>query len=168
MCYFVTIGISTKRVDLLHKLETNGFAVNPSGNSSLRQIFPQSAAMFEVTKGWCSCSIYQAPKASDTEHVREKYRRKGWSAAKIERALASKEHSMNNHLASGDRAAFINTIAAIASECSPIYLFAHMYSGSIVEEVINCEGKGKLAVSEILSNGGAFLVDHLVSLRHCK
>ncbi len=65
---------------------------------SLPGVFPSDLDAFFVTSGQCSCGLYFRSEMPDKVDRREiAYRRKGWSDAKIRRALAQVDHAEQTH-----------------------------------------------------------------------
>lgn len=71
--------------------------IRPCPSDALGAVFPAHWQTFEVTSGGCACGLYSPPGLSVSNshdadaRLRERYRRQGWSAAKIERALRDRE-----------------------------------------------------------------------------
>src|SRR4051794_23570401 len=96
MCFIVTVGVAGFRGDVTAPFRAAGFStavpVNPTSAA-----MPRDAVRFDVTAGGCSCSFYCGdipPKSdADPEAERRKYALKGWSQAKIDRAIASRHQA---------------------------------------------------------------------------
>ena len=79
---------------------------------------PRDAVRIDVTAGWCACDFYcgDTPQESneDPDAERRSYARKGWTQAKIDRAIESRRSAgratPRKHL-SDDFAAAIETLA---------------------------------------------------------
>src|SRR5687768_11814114 len=96
MCYLVTIGTRGSQADIEGLLGPNSrLVVQPSRNPSLRLLFPQRDQLFQVTSGGCSCDLvmcsHEPLRNEQRARLRARYQRKGWSPAKIGRALADWE-----------------------------------------------------------------------------
>src|SRR5688572_20722965 len=92
MCWFVTLGVSPAGAAALEVIghSRSGLHVRKSSNPHVARIFGDADIRFDVTHGGCSCDFYAAVPEPDPNHIeraRARYRRKGWSEAKIARAL---------------------------------------------------------------------------------
>jgi hypothetical protein len=76
--------------------------------------------VFTVTdpSGRCSCDLYRStpPKRFDEEQERAQYKKKGWSDAKIARAIAGRRPNPTRH----DR--FVERVAQLAVACGKVQL----------------------------------------------
>ena len=158
MCWFVTVGIRADRAALVQALdhERDGVGVRPSGNPHLARFFPEGDARFELTRGGCSCEFCCRPRdlgRGDLDKRRRQYRAKGWSEAKIARALAAAESAHATTLpadrASRERARFRRVVAELAAQAGSVRLFAHFYRGSQDEEPVACRGRRWVNANEL-------------------
>jgi hypothetical protein len=107
MCHLVTIGTREGRASI-DALMGSDFALSlrPSTNPSLRSLFPKKDQLFEVAHGFCSCDIVASHREPPVEDRRAKlhalYGKKGWSEAKIARALADWDSAHARRLTKGD------------------------------------------------------------------
>ena len=81
-----------------------------------------------VGTSMCSCALFS--RGSD-ESVYEKYRRKGWSKAKIERAMANRKKA---NLHAGIHPEVRRWLADAATETGEAYLFIHWDSDELKYE----------------------------------
>ncbi|MEO6925642.1 MAG: hypothetical protein ABI129_03155 [Rhodanobacter sp.] len=125
--------------------DTTAAALCPSGN-----------AVYLVTHGGCSCDIcFEAspPDQTDTERHRAKLKNKGWSHAKIERAISegSFTKGRNASLRADSFQKVVNAFQSLASEIavtSPLTLFRHMYHGAIATEQLSTVATSSLPVAD--------------------
>src|SRR5262245_32048356 len=137
MCWFVTMGVTSAGAAALEELgrARGELDVSKSSNPHLARIFDADDVRFEITHGGCSCDLYTAPPERDPdEHERARYRRKGWSEAKIARALEARETAKSagvglNHQI-GPEFAFRDAISNQVREFGGVRIFAHMYNAS--------------------------------------
>src|SRR5262245_9166657 len=87
MCYFITIAVPAKKVNLVNGIFGQGLNVTPTGNPCVVSALPNDFAAMLVTGGHCSCGLYSAPGPDRAEDLRRKYAKRGWSGAKIARAV---------------------------------------------------------------------------------
>jgi hypothetical protein len=170
VCWFVTLAVPSssladaKSVCELHR---RGLQFNWLKSTPTTSVFPEATSCVQVTHGWCSCDIYSAPQ-KDSEDLIAKDRarlvNKGWSAAKVQRALASKAQSAIRPTAkSAAEADFRKFVAAIVREIGLAHLFAHMYSGDQHAEVVRPSATITLPLPSFASNG--FPPDTVTTIR---
>lgn len=136
MCYFVFVSVPSSKVIAVENSATTGLSVHPISSPVVDALFPQGHVVFEVTDGACSCSLYPSnTRHRDEAKRRAKYKQKGWSASKIERALNSKrQHDSKKRDIGRTFETFLDNIVATAGE---IGLFVHWFKGSTVGESLN-------------------------------
>ena len=160
MCTFVFLGLPRGHGALVERLRTLGFSVDPNANPSITAAFPPKTDAFVVTRGGCSCDLHaEAPPLDRADADRDRYRRKGWNAAKVERAVAAKDRGERSELR-----AFREAIVAIVGESGRLHLLAHTFSGTVDIEVIAVGGSAVLDVDAYAANGGCYAMDTLVTV----
>ena len=170
MCYFVTLGIPAKyrtAVEALAK-QRGGLGVEPVPNRSVARLFPQGDALFVITNGGCSCDLYAEPSrsspAADEANQRARYRRKGWSEAKISRALEARARSRVTSGREDCRARFLDVVATLVEDIGRVQLFAHEYSGRIDTEDVSAGRAQTITLETFRYRGGGFDVDTVVEV----
>ena len=165
------MAIAADKANLVHELlpVRSEFKITEISSIAKRRQFPGGTSSFEVTQGGCSCDIYSAPVASpdnEAQRVRARLVKRGWSHAKVERAVlesttaGSRKSSLTSNNAA--RGAFGELIRLLVSRTDRVYLIAHWYSGS--EDPPDLEGLGEeVALDELLRTG--FSPDKLVTVR---
>lgn len=98
MCWIITIGVPAPGLPYVHNYRSTrgGISVIERHTPALRDLFPIGDHLFNVTRGGCSCGIgLPAPRLLSTNQDRmvRRYRRDGWSEAKIARALADSKRA---------------------------------------------------------------------------
>lgn len=166
MCYFVTLGVPALGADAVLRALGASFDVRPSRNPSVRAAFPKNDKLFEITHGGCSCDLVEAtsPPPHDNQRQREKYRRMGWSDAKIARALDGRR-SAHQRRRQADAPMLAPAIAGLAEASGGARLLVHMYSGDIDREVVMPLGKQSVLVHDLVAKGGALPEDVVVDIR---
>src|SRR5215510_7292371 len=157
MCRLVTLGIDKSLGSAFREVgdAREGFAVDPSRNPSVARLFPPSDLLLEITVGGCSCGLLAAPLRSDHgEADRRRYEKKGWSAAKIERALEASRAARGQDHSSENARRFRDAIAGLLRRTPSIRLFVHMYSGAFDTERVPSGKKVKLTFEEYKSRQG--------------
>jgi len=163
MCVLVTVGISGLRGDATAPFRAAGFIAAPAANPTSAAI-PRDAVRLDITAGGCSCSFYcgDTPEKPDPELARRRYERKGWTQAKIDRAMASRAaHATQPR--SDLRGNFTAAIGILVKQGARVTLLAHMFSGSF-DEPFEIAGTTALPLQHYLENGNYFPEDTLVTL----
>jgi hypothetical protein len=162
MCYFVFLGVSQRHVaGARETLELGGLSVAASLNPDVRASFPADDSVQVITRGGCSCDIYaQVTTVFDEDALRTRYRRKGWSSSKIERAVLAKRPAERAQFAS-----FRSAVAAIVQAAGSVRLFAHSFSGDTDSERVVVEGSRTMTLGQYLESRGAYEVDVVCDLR---
>ena len=158
MCYFVTVGVREAGVLILDaekRRRDRRFGVSPVKNPHVTAIFPPADKLFWITHGGCSCDLYLARKRGDPEEAtvekeRTRYRNKGWSEAKISRALKAK-HATRTPVPRGQREdtpteKLSDLLSRLAGVAGGVRIFAHEYSGAVDEEVVTGQQGKPLSV----------------------
>ncbi len=160
MCYLVTIGIreSIGRVEAMLG-DGQLLAVKASQNASLRSVFPREDRLFELTSGPCSCDLIipSSQRSAEQQRARRQaqYQRKGWSQAKIARALADWESAHARQVvawtASGMQ--FYALLRALATKPGGLRVFIHFYSGEFDNEEVEPGGRVRVPAGELTGEG---------------
>jgi hypothetical protein len=147
MCYLVTIGTHESQTSLEVLLGRDAaVAVRPATNPSLRTVFPPGDNLFEVTSGHCSCDLVveaaESSAASQLAKLRARYEGKGWSKAKIARALADWEaaHERRELKHAAPQRQFYGLLRALVSRPVGVRLVVHFYSGQFNTEDVRVVG----------------------------
>jgi hypothetical protein len=167
MCHLVTLGIDKSLGSALPAFGTarESLAVDPSRNPSVGRLFPPGDLLLEITVGGCSCGLFPTPaKADHDEGERRRYEKKGWSAAKIERALQSSRAARGRDRESENARRFREGIVALLRRTSSVRLFAHMYRGAFDSEAVSSLSSIRMTVDEYQRQHGALPEDVLVEI----
>lgn len=95
MCHFITLIAPTEDVAALQLvMERHGRAAKPIDNPSIRKVLREHEGQYLTTIGHCDCGTVLARYGDTPEEAEERLatkaarmKRKGWSKAKIERAI---------------------------------------------------------------------------------
>lgn len=96
MCHFLELAIHRDQTSAMDVFPARELHISQEGKLELSNHIPNDFVTFTVTSNGCSCDLYTGNRdIIDTEkeqaRKRAKYKKKGWSEAKIERAL-NEEH----------------------------------------------------------------------------
>lgn len=162
MCWFITLGVSRKGVATLEEISRarDGLGIRPSLNPHLTALFPATDSLFEITHGQCACALMDMDEADHQEKIRRQYQKKGWSDAKIARALADRHRARGSSYRHGRQSEakrlLHDLIVRLAQQSGSVRAFAHFYKGSQDEEQISAAGSRHLDSIE-------FRLSHLAS-----
>jgi hypothetical protein len=95
MCHFITLIAPTDDAAAVASImERHGRAAKPMDNPSINKVLRNGERQYLTTRGHCDCGTALAPRHQTLEAFEEKLakeaarmRRKGWSEAKIARAI---------------------------------------------------------------------------------
>ena len=134
MCYFVTIGVPERHAGRIRDTFSRGYQLDETKNASVLAAFPADYAARLVTSGMCSCDLYARPRSplsGDREQrLRRKYARRGWSEAKIERAIA--EAGVEEQVAtsfSGLAPVVVEGLQSLCASAGEAAVVVHWYKG---------------------------------------
>jgi hypothetical protein len=127
MCLFVAVAVKASKELVARAFDAERFRVHEAANPGLRALAPAGADVFYVTAGGCSCGLEPMP-LGDSDKLRRKYEKKGWSKNKIDRAIAQAvgEHSVKETPGS---AAFRASVCRLA-DVEDVHVFAMICDAS--------------------------------------
>ena len=151
MCYFITVVIP-KGVclpDARAAAERHGRTLEPIHNPGVQQQLHTGEVLCLTTAGHCDCGTALGAKArspdrsSNEAHSKSrKLAARGWSAAKIERALRDSRRTGPDSRAAAEIANWLALLAAMR-DCGLPYLgvLLHAYDGSVADEPIEIRSR---------------------------
>jgi hypothetical protein len=162
MCHFVFIGVSAAQAALARDaFRSAGFHGSAVGNPRVLAAFPQDDEVTVVTRGGCSCGFTTPPtQGFDEAAARLKYRKKGWSPSKIERAIAGRHPREQPALIE-----FRNAFAALVTSVGGARILAHSFSGLVETEPLPTLLERTISLAEYLAAGGAIDDDVVLEVR---
>lgn len=144
MCYYIMLSLPSEELPNLSKLTPTNVILEECKNPHLRFAIPNNYTPLFLTSGHCSCDLYHnsvdTTRSLDNglEKLESQYERKGWSKAKIKRALADVKRGKpvrNEATFLGLRSDIIQFVESFCSTSkSTIQLLVHYYSGNIEKE----------------------------------
>jgi len=167
MCYFLTLGVPAKSADIMTSAAPRGFAIGLVQNRSVLAQLPPEFRTYLLTSGMCSCALYRrrSKRTEDpSEFLRRKYRKKGWSDSRIERAVeqASKAKARNESPFVGLRADVATIVAEIAHQTGRVAVIVHFYNGDTEDEMLTLSTARSFAAFELLTSSFPFDEDELI------
>jgi hypothetical protein len=165
MCRLIMVGVGGAKSDATEPFRRRGLAAMPATNST-SSVLPAATAL-EIAVGGCSCDLYTCDASQDHvdgEKERRRYERKGWSAAKIDRALdASRAAAERPTVRRGRAEAFVAALQQLVTERAQITLLVHDFDG-LFTEPFRVTGEVTIPISDFVASGGRFPEDTVVSL----
>ena len=160
MCYLITIGIR-ESIDHVEAMLGDGqlLTVRASRNASLRSIFPKEDLLFELTSGHCSCDLVIPDSQPSAEQQRARrqaqYQRKGWSQAKIARALDDWEaaHAQQVEARARPVIQLYPLLRALAAKPDGLRVLIHFYSGQFASEEVQPRGRVRVPAGQLGGKG---------------
>lgn len=162
MCWLIFAGIRGQRSDPGSKFKVRGYTAEVSRNPTCAQV--GTPDVLAITDGHCACSLYiptQRYVGEDTHLMRARYRRKGWTDGKIERAVKVRCAAAEKRAAmQANRNLFPSTIEELVESGAEVSLLAHFFEGSF-DEPFSISTRRTLTLAEFMWNGGTFPEDEL-------
>jgi hypothetical protein len=142
MCFFITIAVPAQKAGLVEEVFGRGFHTAPTANASVAAALPAGYAALLVTDGHCSCDLYAAPQSptgrNPEDHLRKKYAKRGWSDAKIARAVEQGKASGPKNLHTrGLRADVASRLVELCHAAGGVTVVVHWYRGRVETEPLS-------------------------------
>ncbi|MCA9233266.1 MAG: hypothetical protein KDA57_21660 [Planctomycetales bacterium] len=159
MCWFVTIAVPTASGQLVAQLASMypPLSVTPVHSGPTKQLFPEGRVCFEITHGGCSCDLFpesQPDAAELLEKERAHLAKKGWSAAKIARAIEAKAQSMARPKHTRPESGmFRSLVCDLVQRDFDVRAFAHFYGGNQRTESIPPVPEAHVSVQAFRQSG---------------
>jgi hypothetical protein len=142
MCYFLAAGVPAEHGWRLRDAFTLGYTLVPVTNAAMVAAFPTGYEIRLVTTGTCSCDLYVRPgsagPADARAHLRRKYAKRGWSDARIARAV---EQAMKDRPGSaggsGLRRDVVDRLWLLCRAAGEVAVVVHWYHGDIDTEPLS-------------------------------
>ncbi len=133
MCWLVSIAAPQKHRQAMERITqaSRGLQIIWFTPTSETSQFPGTTCCAQVVRGGCSCDIYTSPRTpgreeEELDRERDRLQKKGWSAAKIDRALHNKSDSATRPRRPRKGAeAFNALVTELVRGLGSVYLHAH-------------------------------------------
>ena len=175
MCYFITVAAVGSTAEALLNVRSRGLDVSPYTNRYLSRQLPEGSRTFALTSGGCSCGLYRGDPPNDEQdqevlkRLRTKYQKKGWSQAKIERAIGDPEHRLRQRQPFvGLRPDIRSLLADIAEQYGELAIVIHFYSGNVEDEHITLQQGDHISPSDLRDAKRTIGEDTIVWVRRPK
>jgi hypothetical protein len=143
MCFFVTIGIPDGGAADVEESVPRGFALDRVANRSVLAKLPAHYRTYLLTTGGCSCALFSESASrvnvaaeDHATQLRRKYAKRGWSEAKVERAIAqaASKLDINEQRFVGLRSDACELLATFAERVGALAIVVHWYDGPLDTE----------------------------------
>lgn len=139
MCHIITIAVREEDFNAARGCVVRGYDFAESANPCVLAALPPAYKTFLLISGWCSCGMYSADRlgnSADPERMRQKYFRRGWSYAKIERAVEQSLAAREQPCFVGFRGDVVDVLREILQKVPRCAVLVHWYRGKVDEEAI--------------------------------
>jgi hypothetical protein len=165
MCYFITVGLDKNYTSFLHRYMQDEYGFLRSNNPSITDRLNTNSVAFHIVstgKQPCSCGLFylkrEDSEPSEANRLRLKYRKKGWSAEKIERAISDK-FSTHKRNFEGLKPDLRERLCGVVTEAGRVLLVVHWYSGDVDAEKLPIRSQKIVTCDELLGEDGAVTED---------
>ena len=172
MCYFVTVGVNEDNASWLLDSIPRGMAIYPYANKSITKHLPKSYRTYVITSGMCSCDLFRrsfenSPSAEEhTDRLRLKYEKKGWTPAKIQRAIDQSSATQPLETFVGLCPDLRKLLADIVERVDDMALVVHFYHEREIENEKIAVSEGELIpVDSFVANEPVLTEDRLVFIQ---
>ncbi len=148
MCCFLAFGVRDAELTDVRGLCPRDLHVDPCINRSVVRAFGGAFHAYWLTSGHCSCNLAPSPEAETTwqppseQRLRKKYQARGWSAAKIERAVADALSATGkNRHPPGLRSHAAEFLAAVAGRFGNVKFMIHWFDGALDVDLVLTSGR---------------------------
>jgi hypothetical protein len=167
MCHFITLIVPSDDTEAVRAaMDRHGRAATPIDNPSVRKVLRESERQYLTTRAHCDCGTALVQRRETAEVREERFareadrmRRKGWSEAKIERALEDRSKADSRPDPPGpDSIEFWSALLRdLGDELKLPYagLFVHSYSGAMDSEILHASRRdmpGDMALHHALKS----------------
>jgi hypothetical protein len=169
MCYYITTAFPKAMANAILRSLPKGLNSLPATNPAISRLLPKDYDSLAIITAMCSCDLYSSAKPGEKdreeEALRRKYKKKGWSENKIQRALDDHEKNMKTRR-EGFRDDFLNWLTASAANSQKsLFVFVHMYRGEIEAEQLEII-REKVTAAEFATFQLNFPQDVLVEVKN--
>ena len=141
MCFFLCAGVPSEHGWRLREAFTPGYTLVPNTNAAIVSAFPRRFEIAFVTTGMCSCDLYarQGSSPADAgEHLRRKYAKRGWSDARIAKAVDQAMKARPERAGrSGLRHDVVDRLCLLCRAAGEVAAAVHWYRGDINTELVS-------------------------------
>jgi len=165
MCIFIAVSVAGYRGDATQPFRDRRLKAEALTGAFAAKL--PAGTHLSITDGHCACSVFPGrPEitAVDPGEERRRYERKGWSKAKIDRAIESKRAAHARHSRQPDLSnLFVKAIEHLITSGATVTLLAHSFSGGF-DEPFEIAGVERTPLGAFLESHGEFSEDALATI----
>ena len=171
MCYFITVAVEEEHQSTLRQKLRSSFTLFRSENPSIKDNLKPQEVSFVIASGMCACDLFR-PRMIENENEEERLRRKyakpkykklGWTEAKIERVIADSLSKPVNDF-SGLRADLRWQLCDLVADVRRVSIVVHFYSGDTETEEVPIREKKAITCEDLRDNDESVVEDTLVEI----
>ena len=172
MCYFITIAVDEKHESTLKQKLRSSFRLSPSENPYIKARLKPQDVSFVMADGMCACGLFRQPQLVENEDREEKlrlkyskpkYKKLGWTEAKIERAIADILSKPANEF-SGLRADLRWQLCDLVADVGRVLILVHFYSGDTETDEVQIKSTKAITCEDLRDNDAIVDEDSLVEI----
>jgi len=160
MCYLISVAVASTALDMPAHFHAFDLEAAETANPTVRKALGPHPG-FDVTQQGCSCALQAPGSRHDEAELRRRYMHKGWSAAKIDRAIASVSRS-RAHAPRPARERFLDALAALCRSGATVRLVSHAYTDRFDQEAFELEPPARMPLGML--SGAPFLEDRVLTI----
>lgn len=162
MCYLISVAVVSPAIDVRAHFHGFDLVATDTVNPTVKEALGPDLAV-DITEHGCSCSLRAHGSGHDEAELRRRYAKKGWTAAKIDRAIESVSRS-RAHSPRTARDRFLEALAAMCRSATSVRLVSHAYTGRFDQETFELSPPRRIAL-DALSRAG--FVDDAILICSC-
>lgn len=165
MCHFLTIAVPEKTVPEVPGKFRQKIHFTAHRNRSVTEHAPADWTSFTATSEGCSCDFYRASDDSSDHRSKlaKKYRKKGWSETKIQRALENLKVAPTR--TAGLRDDIVDLTTELAHAFGQVRLSLHWYSGDIETEKFVLRDAGQVTLQDFRAGTTALRDETTITIK---
>lgn len=149
MCYLISVAVAAPALDVPAHFHAFDLDAVETANPTVRKALGPDPG-FDVTRQGCSCALQAPGSRHDQAELRRRYMHKGWTAAKIDRAIASVSRS-RAHAPRSARERFLDALAALCRTGAKVRLVSHAYTGRFDQEAFELAPPARMTLGTLSS-----------------
>ncbi len=135
MCHFLELAVHRDQASAIDAFPVRELHISQDGAQELSKHIPADFVTFTVTSNGCSCALYTGNRdIIDTEkeqaRKRAKYKKKGWSDTKIERALNEEQPQSQESFRADIKLMLVNLLGKV----DKMYLLCHWVDAEVKDQ----------------------------------
>jgi hypothetical protein len=170
MCYFITVAVDGKHESTLKQKLRSSFTLLPSENPSIASYLKPQDISFLITNGMCACDLFAKSHLIENseeklrqKYSKPKYKKLGWTEAKIERAITDSLSKPSKDF-SGLREDLRWSLCDLVSETKRAVIMIHFYSGNVETEEVPITEKKIVTCEDLQNNDESVEEDALIEV----